>query len=1052
MDEHESVSISIPIVSANEPNPKSDTPTATTSFAEGQKLAGCYLLTRRLAGGRGAEVWLAHDEVLGKDVSLHFVPDVVRQDARALQELRQDIKRDRQLVHPNILRVYELLEEPDWVAISMDVSEAESLAALLERQPDKRFKIGQVQSWAVQLAQTIDDAHKINVLHRDITPSNILLTSAGKVLVANFGISRVIQDALGRAGGGEIPRMAYVSPQLLDGHAPARTDDVYALGAVLYAMLTGTPPFIGQDLAGQIRAGLAPAVALRALRKEGLGVPQEWQKIIVSCLEKSPEVRPQSAAEVAKRLAAAGVEPAAVEVAAASPAVAREPEVASVAKAPAGQSVKESAPREKKREDAPAQQAPETAGEPVRKESDGLKSPAFSPPRKRAERKLPAKYNPHPYPTEARFPAGAVVGAAALLVVIAIIYHFVSGKRENNVASVEVPTHAPAEKVEPVSASKPPPVVAATPKPETPRATVAVAPPATSLPAPRVETSTPKPQSAPPVVAAPPSGPERVVAEKLATLEKAKQTAQAAEQTHADLLKKQQLAELTVADVQKVVEEKVKAVTPVKKAAEEALAQRKKLEVDQKAAELAATQAQQLAAEKVRLAEAARKSVEDNEKKNQDKLAAQQKAVAEVEAQQKILGEKQRAAADAAKLAADADAARQLQLASVKKIEQEIDQVKASAAETQRQKETAEAERRKLDQELAEMQRVFKERMADLEIKRKNLENPGAPVPDLKQPNAGRSPEKPAPPASVAPVIPPPSALPPASTGALPLPKSVTPEPTKLALKTEPDKLPVNPPVVTPTAPATTSAGAPATNSLGMKFVPVGDVEFCIWQTRVKDFEIFAKSVNLRSNSWKGPGFKQGPDHPVVNVTWQEAVAFCKWLTDKEHKEATLPTAQFYRLPSDIEWSKAVGLPEETGRTPEARDMGVQDVYPWGTAWPPPPGAGNYTGEETGSDVAIRGFDDGFAWTSPVGSFPPNKFGIYDMGGNVWQWTMDAWNTDSKAKVLRGASWYNGALKLSLLSSCRVHAAPDSSTDNYGFRIVRATEPAKPEKKETRNR
>ena len=145
--------------------------------------------------------------------------------------------------------------------------------------------------------------------------------------------------------------------------------------------------------------------------------------------------------------------------------------------------------------------------------------------------------------------------------------------------------------------------------------------------------------------------------------------------------------------------------------------------------------------------------------------------------------------------------------------------------------------------------------------------------------------------------------------------------------------------------------------------------------------------------------------------------------------------------------SKAVGLPEETGKTPEARDMGVSDVYPWGTQWPPPPNSGNYTGEETGSDVAIKGYDDGFAWTSPVGSFPPNKLGIYDMGGNVWQWCMDAWNNDSKAKVLRGASWYNGALKLSLLSSCRVHASPDSSTDNYGFRIVRVSESGRPARK-----
>ena len=159
---------------------------------------------------------------------------------------------------------------------------------------------------------------------------------------------------------------------------------------------------------------------------------------------------------------------------------------------------------------------------------------------------------------------------------------------------------------------------------------------------------------------------------------------------------------------------------------------------------------------------------------------------------------------------------------------------------------------------------------------------------------------------------------------------------------------------------------------------------------------------------------------------------------NKERKEGILPANQLYRLPTDPEWSKAVGLSEEAGRSPEARDMGIPDVYPWGNQWPPPANAGNYTGEETGSDVAIKGYDDGFAWTSPVGSFPPNQFGLYDMGGNVWQWVMDSWNGESKHKVLRGASWYNGALKLSLLSSCRVSALPDSSTDNYGFRVVRA--------------
>jgi len=228
-----------------------------------------------------------------------------------------------------------------------------------------------------------------------------------------------------------------------------------------------------------------------------------------------------------------------------------------------------------------------------------------------------------------------------------------------------------------------------------------------------------------------------------------------------------------------------------------------------------------------------------------------------------------------------------------------------------------------------------------------------------------------------------------------------------------------------------------------MRFAPVGKAFFCVWLTRVQDFAEFAKDTGYQGTGWQDPGFKQGPDHPVVNVSWNDANQFCLWLTQKEHREGILDANQTYRLPTDLEWSNAVGLPPESGRTPESRDMDVPDVYPWGAQWPPPPGAGNYTGEETDSDVAIKGYNDGFAWTSPVGSFNANKFGLYDMGGNVWEWCADWWNGEKKSKVLRGGSWYNGALRLSLLSSCRIHAAADQGTDNYGFRVVISEEMSK---------
>ena len=182
------------------------------------------------------------------------------------------------------------------------------------------------------------------------------------------------------------------------------------------------------------------------------------------------------------------------------------------------------------------------------------------------------------------------------------------------------------------------------------------------------------------------------------------------------------------------------------------------------------------------------------------------------------------------------------------------------------------------------------------------------------------------------------------------------------------------PPSPAPAAVAASAKPPPGgfVNSLGMRFAPVGNVLFSVWVTRVQDFSEFVKATGFSSSAWKDPGFEQAPDHPVVYVSWDDAMAFCKWLTQKEQKAGLLKPRQAYRLPTDLEWSRGVGLPEESGATPEARDMDVPSVFPWGTQWPPPSKAGNYTGEETNSDVAIKGYNDGFVYTSPVTAFPPD--------------------------------------------------------------------------------
>jgi formylglycine-generating enzyme required for sulfatase activity len=221
------------------------------------------------------------------------------------------------------------------------------------------------------------------------------------------------------------------------------------------------------------------------------------------------------------------------------------------------------------------------------------------------------------------------------------------------------------------------------------------------------------------------------------------------------------------------------------------------------------------------------------------------------------------------------------------------------------------------------------------------------------------------------------------------------------------------------------------TNTLGMKFVPVKgtEVAFCIWETRVKDYAAFAAANAGVVERWKKPfgdKFKQADTHPVVHVSWNDANAFCAWLTKKELAAGKIKAGQKYRLPTDAEWSVAVGLGKEKGNTPEEKDSGIKDVYPWGKEWPPPKGAGNYR-----QILKV----DNFEYTSPVGSFAVNKLGLHDMGGNAWEWCEDWYDPATKTdRVLRGASWDD--FSPDYLLSSRRGDAPVSRGDDVGFRCV----------------
>ena len=250
--------------------------------------------------------------------------------------------------------------------------------------------------------------------------------------------------------------------------------------------------------------------------------------------------------------------------------------------------------------------------------------------------------------------------------------------------------------------------------------------------------------------------------------------------------------------------------------------------------------------------------------------------------------------------------------------------------------------------------------------------------------------------------------------------------------KQEPPKVEANkpePPKTEPKPEAKIPANA-FVNTLGMPFVPVPgtEVAFCIWETRVKDYAAYAAANAGVDGSWKnfGSGFKQEDTHPVVKVSWNDANAFCAWLTKKELAEGKIKAGQKYRLPTDAEWSVAVGLGKEKGNTPKEKNRGIKDVYPWGKEWPPPVEAGNYA-----KSLKV----DNFEYTSPVGSFAVNKLGLHDMGGNVYEWCEDKYRPTNAFRVLRGASWFSGGPGI-LLSSYRFGDAPGVRGSFVGFRCV----------------
>ena len=225
-------------------------------------------------------------------------------------------------------------------------------------------------------------------------------------------------------------------------------------------------------------------------------------------------------------------------------------------------------------------------------------------------------------------------------------------------------------------------------------------------------------------------------------------------------------------------------------------------------------------------------------------------------------------------------------------------------------------------------------------------------------------------------------------------------------------------------------------NGLGMRFRPLPGtgVKLSIWETRVRDWRAFAPAHEFKTAN---------PDDPVTTSDGPRIREFCRWLTQSEQAAGRLAADMCYRLPTDREWSLAVGLKEPADAKPEELSAKPSDRYPWGTLAPAPAGAGNYADstlrERLPTAVVIPAYYDGHPFVCPVGGFPPDASGFHDLGGNVWEATAES-DDDSEPLGYRGGSWLAGSKDGDwncLLASFR--AKPEAvSPLEAGFRVILA--------------
>ena len=263
-------------------------------------LAGRYELAEVIGRGGMGTVYRALDTVLGRSVAVKLLPGLLAdQDPTSVARFEREARAAAALNHPAVVAVYDAGADETTRFIVMEFISGESLEAILRDDgpldPDRAAGI------ASRVADALAAAHAAGIVHRDIKPANVMVAEDGSVKVLDFGIARAMDATTVTQSASVLGTAAYMAPERALGKPADERSDIYSLGCVLYALLAGHPPFSGDSAAAVLNqhANIPP----RPLRSQNGRVARELEALTLQMLAKSPDDRPQTAAEVRDRLA-----------------------------------------------------------------------------------------------------------------------------------------------------------------------------------------------------------------------------------------------------------------------------------------------------------------------------------------------------------------------------------------------------------------------------------------------------------------------------------------------------------------------------------------------------------------------------------------------------------------------------------------------------------------------------------------------------------------------------------------------------------------------------